>query len=218
VAALILGLSLLTAAAAMALSTPDRGKPQYARILPAPITAVPAAETKEEAADRPAAAQSAGGRPPKKAERAQMPNPRRIVIPAIGVDAPVISLGLNSDRTLEVPEDFSDTGWFRDGPEPGERGGAVIVGHVDSKSGPAVFYRLRALERGDLIKVVLEDRSTVRFAVHSTMAVPKNDFPTDLVYTESGRPALRLITCDGEFDESTGHYLDNYIVFARIVE
>jgi LPXTG-site transpeptidase (sortase) family protein len=147
-----------------------------------------------------------------------MPNPKRIVIPAIDVSAPVVSLGLNPDRTLEVPKDYSETGWFKDGPEPGERGAAVVVGHVDSKDGPAVFYRLRALEPGDLIKIVLTDGSTVRFVAHSTMAVPKDDFPTKLVYAKTRKPTLRLITCDGEFDESTGHYLDNYIVFARAAE
>jgi sortase (surface protein transpeptidase) len=145
-----------------------------------------------------------------------MPVPVRIVISAIGVSAPVIPLGLNSDSTLEVPKDFSKTGWFTDGPEPGERGGAVIVGHVDSKTGPAVFYRLSELQPGDIIKVILKDGSTVRFVARSMLAVPKDNFPTKRVYTDRGAPALRLITCGGEFDESTGHYLDNYIVFARI--
>ena len=145
-----------------------------------------------------------------------MPNPVRIIIPGIGVSAPVISLGLNPDRTLEVPEDYGKTGWFRDGPEPGERGAAVIVGHVDSKTGPAVFYRLRALLPGDVIKVVLENGMTVRFVAHSMRTVPKDDFPTKLVYAKTREPTLRLITCDGVFDESTGHYRDNYIVFARL--
>lgn len=147
-----------------------------------------------------------------------MPIPVKIVIPAIGVAAPVIPLGLNADRTLRVPERFSVAGWFRPGPEPGERGPAVIVGHVDSKSGPGVFYHLRALRHGDLIKVLLRDGSTVRFAVHSSLAAPKDNFPTRLVYGRTKRPTLRLITCDGVFNTSTGHYLDNYIVFAQLAE
>jgi LPXTG-site transpeptidase (sortase) family protein len=144
----------------------------------------------------------------------QEPRPVRIVIPAIGVSAPVIPLHLNRNGTLQVPKSFSQTGWFVEGPEPGEYGPAVIVGHVDSKSGPAVFWRLRALRRGDQIKVVLKNRSTVRFVVQSTRRVPKKHFPTKLVYGSTKGPTLRLITCDGRFDRSTGHYVDNYVVFA----
>jgi sortase (surface protein transpeptidase) len=145
-----------------------------------------------------------------------MPRPVRILIPAIGVSAPVIPLYLNRDRTLQVPDNFSQTGWFVGGPEPGENGAAVIVGHVDSKSGPAVFYRLRALRRGDRITVVLKNKSTVRFVVQSRIEVPKRHFPTKLVYGRTKGPTLRLITCDGAFDRSTGHYVDNAVVFATL--
>jgi sortase (surface protein transpeptidase) len=144
----------------------------------------------------------------------QMPRPVRIIIPAIGVSAPVIPLHLNRNRTLQVPKSFSQTGWFVGGPEPGENGAAVIVGHVDSKSGPGVFYRLRALRRGDLIKVVLKNKATVRFVVRSGREVPKKRFPTKLVYGKTKAPSLRLITCDGRFDRSTGHYVDNHVIFA----
>jgi LPXTG-site transpeptidase (sortase) family protein len=144
----------------------------------------------------------------------QLPRPVRIAIPAIGVSAPVIPLYLNRDQTLQVPKAVSKTGWFVDGPEPGENGAAVIVGHVDSKNGPGVFYRLRALKRGDKINVVLKNKSTVRFVVLSGKKVPKNKFPTKLVYGKTPGPTLRLITCDGRFDRSTGHYVDNYVVFA----
>jgi LPXTG-site transpeptidase (sortase) family protein len=147
----------------------------------------------------------------------QMPNPVRLLVPAIGLSAPVIPLGLNPDHTLEVPKSFSDTGWFQPGPEPGERGAAVIAGHFDSKSGPGVFFRLRALRRGDLITVVVRGGSKVRFAVTSTLAVRKTRFPTGLVYRRTPRPSLRLITCDGAFDSSTGHFVDNYIVFASMI-
>jgi len=145
----------------------------------------------------------------------QMPDPVTIVIPAIGVSAPVVRLGLNADRTLQVPDSFAEAGWFTRGPEPGEPGPAVIVGHVDSVSGPGVFYRLRALKSGDAIKIGLKNGWTVRYLVSSHLAALKNDFPTKLVYGPSERPTLRLITCDGQFDTSTGHYVDNYIVFAR---
>lgn len=145
----------------------------------------------------------------------QMPDPVRILVPAIGVSAPIIPVGLNVDGSLEVPDSFSNAGWFTSGPEPGEPGPAVIVGHVDSVDGPGVFYHLRALRQGDPIKIVLKNGWTVRYVVGSHLALPKKDFPTKLVYGHTEKPTLRLITCDGEFDTSTGHYLDNYIVFAR---
>jgi sortase (surface protein transpeptidase) len=147
----------------------------------------------------------------------QMPDPVRVLVPAIGLSAPLIPLGLDPDGSLEVPASFSKAGWFTKGAEPGERGASVIAGHVDSKSGPGVFYRLRALRRGDIIKVVVRGGSEVRFAVTSTVAVRKTRFPTKIVYRKTPQPTLRLITCDGAFDDSTGHYVDNYIVFATMI-
>ena len=96
---------------------------------------------------------------------ADVADPRRIEIPAIGVSAPVIELGLNADKTLEVPKDDGETGWWKGGPEPGERGAAVIAGHVDSKTGPAVFYRLDELRAGDEIRVHRSDGTRARFVV-----------------------------------------------------
>jgi sortase (surface protein transpeptidase) len=151
----------------------------------------------------------------KAAPRKQMPIPVRISIPAIGANSRLIPLGLNRDRTIQVPKNFGLAGWFKPGPEPGERGAAVILGHVDSKSGPGVFYRLRALRRGDVITIVVKTGSKIRFAVTGARAVPKKRFPTRLIYRHSGVPGLRLITCDGRFDSSTGHYVDNYVVFAK---
>ena len=143
--------------------------------------------------------------------------PARLAIPAIGVDAPVIELGLEPDGTLEVPENYSDAGWWSRGAKPGARGPAVIAGHVDSKDGPAVFYELGELERGD--EIVVSDRRgrQVRFAVDRLERHAKDDFPTSAVYGPTGRPELRLVTCSGDFDASTGHYVDNTIVFARAV-
>jgi sortase (surface protein transpeptidase) len=152
-----------------------------------------------------------------RAVRRQMAIPIRIGIPAIGVSAAVIPLHLNRDHTLQVPSNFAQTGWFVGGPEPGETGAAVVAGHVDSRSGPAVFYRLRALLPGDRIRLTLRDRTVVRFEVTGTKAVPKKRFPARLVYRRTARPTLRLITCDGAFDSSTGHYVDNFIVFARLL-
>jgi LPXTG-site transpeptidase (sortase) family protein len=145
---------------------------------------------------------------------ADVADPRRIEIPAIGVSAPVIELGLNADKTLEVPKDYGETGWWKGGPEPGERGAAVIAGHVDSKTGPAVFYRLDDLRAGDEIRVHRSDGTRARFVVARLERHPKDEFPTRKVYARTGEPTLRLVTCSGDFDAASGHYVDNTIVFA----
>ena len=146
--------------------------------------------------------------------RRRAPRPVRIAIPAIGVSAPVIPLGLDHTGALEVPRDFADTGWWTGGARPGERGPAVIAGHVDSQTGPAVFFRLGELRHGDAIVVVRADGSRVRFRVQRAARYPKDDFPTAAVYGATAEPALRLVTCSGTFDRATGHYLDNTVVYA----
>jgi Sortase domain len=142
--------------------------------------------------------------------------PRWIKIPAIGVAAPVIPLGLNKDRTLQVPQDYRETGWYRAGPKPGQLGPAVIMGHVDSKTGPAVFYRLRELKRGDKIVILGAHARTVRFRVNGLERWPKAAFPTRRVYGRTRGSVLRLVTCSGAFNASSGHYVDNTIVFASL--
>lgn len=137
-----------------------------------------------------------------------------IDIPRIGVDAPITDLGLNPDGTMQVPSTFTDAGWYAGGPKPGDIGPAVIAGHVDSRAGPAVFYRLRQLGPGDKVTVWMASRK-VDFVVQRVAEYPKDAFPTSLVYGPVDYPALRLITCGGAFDSSTGHYVDNVIVFAR---
>jgi sortase (surface protein transpeptidase) len=140
--------------------------------------------------------------------------PTRIEIPSIGVDAAIIPLGLNRDRTLEVPEDFAQAGWWTGGARPGRAGPAIIAGHVDSHTGPAVFYRLRELRPGATIIVDRRDGTRARFTVLGSERYPKSRFPTARVYGSTPGPTLRLITCSGTFDGSTGHYLDNTVVYA----
>jgi hypothetical protein len=152
---------------------------------------------------------------PPRARRAQRAaRPVRIEIPAIDLHAPIVRLGLNSDRTLEVPTNFADAGWWSGGPRPGEPGPAVIAGHVDSHTGPAVFYRIRELRTRDTIIVDRRDGSRARFTVLRSEQYPKAHFPTARVYGRTAGPALRLITCSGTFDRATGHYLDNTVVYA----
>jgi len=138
-----------------------------------------------------------------------------ISIAAIDVKAKVIKLGLSPEGKLEVPTDFSQAGWWSGGTFPGRPGPAVIVGHIDSKSGPAVFYRLSRLKAGDEVRVWRKGKGTVAFVVDGLGQYPKARFPTDLVYGSTPNATLRLITCGGAFDHSTGHYVDNIIVFAH---
>jgi sortase (surface protein transpeptidase) len=148
--------------------------------------------------------------------RKQMPIPVRITIASIGVDAPVVPLGLNPDHTIQVPSILADAGWFRPGPEPGEQGAAVIVGHLEGRAGRGVFYRLRDLRVGAVITIHLVDGSTVQFVARSMLRVQKDLFPTHRVYAQTARPTLRLVTCAGKLDPVTGHHPDNYIVFATL--
>jgi sortase (surface protein transpeptidase) len=149
------------------------------------------------------------------------PVPVRLEIPSIGVDTRLQRLGKEPDGTVEVPQgprEWEEAGWYQGGSRPGDPGAAVILGHVDSRStGPAVFYRLRELRRGDQIKVVGADGSIVRFAVERTELYPKSRFPTDEVYYPTlTTPELRLVTCGGEFDTDIHHYKSNVIVFATL--
>jgi len=180
-------------------------------------TPTPKARASAAAAERHVKATAAAGRPRATTARRQMPNPVRIVIPAIGVDASVIPLGLNPDRTMQVPSNLADTGWFAPGPEPGEQGAAVIVGHLNSKQGPGVFANLSRLKPGGAITVYLQGGSKVRFVARSMLRVAKSRFPTDLVYATTAQPTLRLITCAGALNPVTGHHADNYIVFASVL-
>ncbi len=142
--------------------------------------------------------------------------PVGISIPAIAVSSSLEELGRNPDGTIEVPHDWSRAGWYGEGPKPGQSGPAVILGHVDSKHGPAVFYRLRELGPGDEVAVQRGDGSTVKFVVERVERYDKGQFPTTAVYFPSLEPGLRLVTCGGSFDRSTAHYRDNIIVFASL--
>jgi hypothetical protein len=140
----------------------------------------------------------------------------RVSIPRIGVSSRLVRLGLKGDGTMEVPEDFDLAGWFTQGPQPGQVGPAVIAGHVDSKTGPAVFYRLRELRKGDEIKVARARGPALTFVVERLDQFPKDAFPTEAIFGPVPWPALRLITCGGSFNHAAGHYRDNIVVSARL--
>ena len=141
--------------------------------------------------------------------------PLALRIPAIGVATHVVRLGQHQDGTVEVPGNPAEAGWFRLGPTPGTAGTSVILGHVDSITGPAVFYRLKELAPGDRIAVRLDDGTTVRFRVHSVQTYANADFPATKVYGGQGRSQLNLVTCGGAYDASRGGYQSNVVVNSR---
>ncbi|WP_067461351.1 class F sortase [Actinomadura macra] len=143
-------------------------------------------------------------------------SPVRIRIPAIGVDAPVLSLGLNADGTVQEPSLKQPwlTSWYNGGAAPGERGPAAFYGHVDSRaSGPAVFYELGHLKRGARVEVLRQDGRTAIFQITSIEQVPKSRFPTERVYGRTSDPTIRVMTCGGEFDPVKRSYKDNIIAY-----
>ncbi|MEE6306134.1 class F sortase [Plantactinospora veratri] len=143
--------------------------------------------------------------------------PVRITIPKIKVNAKIMSVGVNDDGTVQVPplKQAQLAGWYRLGASPGEFGNAVVVGHVDSAAmGPAVFFRLGALKRGDRIEVTRQDGKVVRFAVDSVKSYPKASFPSELVYGAADTARLQVVTCGGTFDRKKGSYRNNVIVSA----
>lgn len=140
--------------------------------------------------------------------------PTELEIPAIDVSTSLVSLGLNPDQTVEVPSDPEKAGWYRLGSAPGSPGSAVILGHVDSTRGPAVFYRLRALTPGAQIAVGRADGTVARFVVRSVATYPNDRFPAAKVYRNRGAPTLTLVTCGGSYDAAKGGYQANVVVTA----
>jgi Sortase domain len=146
----------------------------------------------------------------------QVAAPTRVQLPSLGVDSALARLGVDSAGALMPPSDFTEAGWFTGGPAPGEVGPAVIAGHVDSRTGPAVFFRLRDIAVGDPVLVGRADGSTAQFTVTRVARHAKNAFPTAEVYGPTPDAQLRLITCGGDFDRANRSYLDNVVVYATL--
>ncbi|MFD7335589.1 class F sortase [Streptomyces violascens] len=142
----------------------------------------------------------------------------RIRIDAIKVDAPIMDVGTDAQGWVQAPppQDPNLAGWYQNGVAPGMRGTAVVVGHVDNTTGPAVFYGLGSLEKGNHIEVERLDGRTAVFEVYGIEVYDKNAFPGTRVYSDTGHPELRVITCGGGFSKSRG-YNSNVVVFARMV-
>lgn len=145
---------------------------------------------------------------------AQVSPPVTLTIPSIGVQTSLIHLGLTADGTLQVPQSTAVAGWYTGSPRPGAIGSAVIAGHIDSRSGPGIFFRLSSLRPGDRVYVRRADGTLAVFRVTAVRQFPKDSFPTSAVYGPVPDPEVRLITCGGTFDPQLGSYLSNTIVYA----
>jgi hypothetical protein len=146
----------------------------------------------------------------------QAARPTWLSIPSLAIRTKLIHLGVNRDGTLQVPSRTTVAGWYNGSPRPGTIGSAIIAGHVDSRTGPGIFFWLRTLHRGDRIYVGRADGTMAVFTVTKVRKFAKDEFPTAAVYGPVPDAELRLITCGGIFDRSRGSYLSNVVVFARL--
>ncbi|GAA3501697.1 class F sortase [Streptomyces prasinosporus] len=178
---------------------------------------VPHAPPVVSTASAPAESGPASGEPSGK--RLPRSEPTRLLIPGIDVDAPFVDLAVGKNGQLEAPppRDTNLVGWFAKGAAPGEVGTAIIAGHVDTATSPAVFARLSELEKGDRFRVVRADGSKATFEVHGTESFDKDDFPDERVYADGPRAEVRLITCAGDYDRAAKDYTENLVVFAHLV-
>lgn len=143
--------------------------------------------------------------------------PTELSIPDVEIQTPLITVGRNADNTIEVPESYETAGWYRYSPTPGEIGPTIIVGHVDSYRGPAVFWRLSQLQPTQLVKVKRADGQTITYQVTDVKQFNQNNFPTNEVYGNISHAGLRLITCGGVYNRATNHYSHNTVVYATML-
>ncbi|WP_435843287.1 class F sortase [Streptomyces gardneri] len=145
--------------------------------------------------------------------------PTALAVPAITIEAPVTDLGIDAAGRLDTPpvDNPRVVGWYAKGVTPGERGTAVVVGHRDTRSGPAVFLNLDSLSPGNTVRVARADGKVAVFTVDRVRTYAKADFPDKEVYGAKGRPELRLLTCGGAFDKGKG-YEANIVVFAHLTD
>ncbi|MFE3721361.1 class F sortase [Streptomyces cyaneofuscatus] len=146
--------------------------------------------------------------------------PRSVEVPSVGIDAPVVRRGLDQDGAIDPPPyDLPQTaGWYGKGTEPGAEGAALLVGHVDTETKPAVFYGLSAVRPGEKVKVVREDGSVAEFTVDDVQVVTRERFDAEKAYGPrvDGRAELRLITCGGKYDQKSRSYTANVVVSAYL--
>ncbi|MET9534909.1 MULTISPECIES: class F sortase [unclassified Streptomyces] len=172
----------------------------------------------------PAAPVTRAGNTPHSGARAASPHgplpaatPLKLAIPSMVIEAPVIGLKLDRHGRLNTPPMSKphEVGWYRGGTAPGAAGTAVIVGHRDTRTGPAIFLNLNALRPGDVVNITRADHRTAVFSVDSVKTFKTKKFPDAKVYGATGRPELRLLTCGGTFNKKSG-YGANVVVFAHL--
>jgi hypothetical protein len=164
---------------------------------------------------------SGSGRPPARGATVLTESrPVGITIPSLNVRAVVNTVGLAPDGTIDVPplDRAQEAGWYDQSPTPGEKGSSVIVGHVDTSSGPAVFHELSRMRPGDAVEVTREDRTIAVFQVEKLERFDKSHLPADQVYGDFSKPNLRVITCGGQWVGGQTGYAENVVVFANLVE
>ncbi|GEP34787.1 hypothetical protein NSZ01_25550 [Nocardioides szechwanensis] len=201
---------LLGAAAVLVMLAVQQSAPTEDRAAPAPVAPGSVPPSTASAAPTPPSANTTPAGPPAR--------PEHLSIPSIGVATDLIRLGLNKDRTVEVPENPARAGWFDQGPVPGQLGSSVVLGHVDSVDGPAVFHDLAQLEPGSTVEVSLVGGSVATFRVDRVATYANEDFPAQEVYAgDPARRALNLVTCGGEYDAARGGWQSNVVVFTTLV-
>ncbi|WP_406087262.1 class F sortase [Kitasatospora purpeofusca] len=164
------------------------------------------------------AAATAPAAPVKAAAPLKRSKPARLRIPQLNVDAPFTELTLSPAGQLNAPppDDKNLVGWYRDGVTPGERGAAVVAGHVDTTKGPAVFLLLSLMLPGNKVEIRRADGTVAVFSVDAVETFAKDAFPDQKVYGKTPDAQLRLITCGGTYDKKRRDYLDNVVVFAHL--
>lgn len=143
--------------------------------------------------------------------------PARLRIPSLKIDAAVEHVGLDADKNMDVPKDTDNVAWYEPGPRPGEEGSAVLAGHFDSDTGPAVFWRLQDLKIGEDIEVIDVKGKSQMFRVIENEKFEADNAPMEKIFAKDGRPILTLITCGGLYDEETKEYSKRRVVFAEII-
>ncbi|MDN7247014.1 class F sortase [Planococcus shenhongbingii] len=144
--------------------------------------------------------------------------PIAIEIPAIDVKADVVHVGKAKDGSMAVPEDIETVGWYNHGAKPGDSGNAVMAGHVDGLSGPAIFYNLNKLEKGDQIHVADADGNQLTFVVTKKKIYMPDEAPLMKIFGDHKKAKLNLITCTGSFNRKIGHYEERLVVYTELVE
>jgi sortase (surface protein transpeptidase) len=202
----IVGVVVLVVALRAQRSAPEPGASAAGTIV---VPSTPAKTAPHPTAARPKRTRSA---------RADLPAsvPVAVRIPSIGVRSELISLGRNTDGSVQVPDSFQVAGWYDHSVTPGQVGPTVIVGHVDSKSGPGIFFRLGAMRPGDQVVVTRRDGRLVTYKITAVREYSKTAFPTIDVYGDTPVPTIRLVTCGGAFDSTTGHYLSNIVAYGQL--